>query len=250
MSTLSPDEALADVFVLLADSMRPGYDIVDTLDLLVEASTTFTSAVEAGILLVGADGRLHVAASSTECASDVEESQLGVGGGPCSDAIRTGQGIDVPLIPAEQARWPEFVAIAQAKGFNAAHAIPMRLRSQTLGGLNLFSTQPGSLSDRDQALAETFAQLATISILQHQTLTDHGIVNAQLQRALDSRVIIEQAKGVLAQQYGLEMDAAFALLRNHSRRTSSGLRHTARQIVSHGLDIGEDPPASFEPAGR
>jgi GAF domain-containing protein len=249
MSPLSPDAALADVFVLLADSLRPGYDIVDTLDLLVEASTTFTSAVEAGILLIGAEGRLHVAASSTERASDVEESQLGVDGGPCSDAIRAGQGIDVPLIPAEKERWPEFVATAQAKGFNAAHAIPMRLRAQTLGGLKLFSTRPGSLSDRDQALAETFAQIATISIVQHQTITDHGIVNAQLQRALDSRVIIEQAKGVLAQQYGLEMDAAFALLRNHARRSSSGMSHVAKQIVSHGLDIGGDRPAAFEPSG-
>jgi len=250
MSLFTAETALSDVLVSLAESLRPGYDVVDTLDLLVQASTTYTSAAEAGILLLDAEGRLRVAASSTERTADVEESQLGAQGGPCSDAIATGQGIDVPVITAAAKKWPEFVSTARARGFLAAHAIPMRLRSQTLGGLNLFSARTGALSDRDQALAETFAQLATISIVQHQTISEHGIVSAQLQRALDSRVIIEQAKVVLAQQHGVPIDDAFALLRNYARRTSSGLKHVATQVVSHGLDIGSDRPAAYEPTGR
>ena len=237
------------MFVLLADSLRPGYDVVDTLDLLVEASTTFASAVEAGILLVDADGNLHVGASSTERASDLEEAQMGVTGGPCRQAIETGQNVEVPDISAEANRWPEFVATARARGFHSAHAIPMRLRTQTLGGLNLFSARPGALSDRDQALAETFAQLATISIVQHQIITDQGIVTAQLQRALDSRIIVEQAKGVLAQQHGIAIDEAFGLLRNHARRTSSGLKQVANQIVSHGLEIGGERRGPLETTG-
>jgi GAF domain-containing protein len=237
MSSPATDTALADVFVMLADSLRSGYDTLDTLDLLVEASTTFTSAVEAGILLADAEGRLHVAASSTERSAAVEEAQMGVNGGPCAEAIQAGTTVDVPVIEATRGTWPEFVATARARGFLAAHAIPLRLRSQTLGGLNLFSARTGALSDGDQALAEALAQIATISIVQHQTVTEHGLLNAQLQRALDSRIVIEQAKGVISQQRAISIDSAFALLRSHARSSSTGLKQIANQVVNDGFVI-------------
>jgi GAF domain-containing protein len=237
MSPFNADATLADVFVLLADTLRPGYDIVDTLDLLVKASTTFTSAAEAGILLVDASGALRVGASSTERTSEVEEAQMGVGGGPCSDAVQSGQEVEVENIADMGDMWPEFVSTARARGFHAAHAFPMQLRAQSLGGLNLFSAHVGSFSDRDAALARGFAQIATIGIIQHQTIGERETVASHLQRALESRIVIEQAKGVIAAQHDITMDYAFTLLRRHARRTSTGLRSIADQVVSRRLTI-------------
>jgi GAF domain-containing protein len=239
MSPFTADATLADVFVLLADTLRPGYDIVDTLDLLVKASTAFTSAAEAGILIVDASGALRVGASSTERTSDVEEAQMGVDGGPCSEAVRTGNEVAVENIADTEHEWPEFVATARARGFHAAHAFPMQLRAQSLGGLNLFSTHTGALSDRDAALARGFAQIATIGIIQHQTIGERQTVASHLQRALESRIVIEQAKGVIAAQHDITMDRAFTLLRRHARRTSTGLRTIADQVVSRRLSIAD-----------
>lgn len=230
-----PDAGLGDVIVSLADSLRPGYDVVDTLDLLVEAATTFTPAVEAGVLLVGSDGKLHVAASSAERASDIEEAQMGVDGGPCVDAIAAGGPVEIVDIDAEAWRWPAFAITARSRGIRAAHAIPMKLRTQTLGGLNLFSDRPGFLGDRDFAVASALTQIATISIVQHRSSSGQSATIAQLQHALDSRVLIEQAKGVISQQRGVPMDEAFGLLRTHSRRKQLGLHDIAAQIVERQL---------------
>jgi hypothetical protein len=229
------DVPLSDVLVAMADSLKPGYDIVDTLDLLVEAATAFTGAVEAGVLLIGSDARLHVGASSAERASDVEEAQMGVDSGPCIDAIETGLPVEVADIDAEAWKWPEFAATARARGFRAVHAIPLQLRSQTLGGLNMFSDVPEALGDRDFAVASALAQIATISIVQHRSSSGQDATIAQLQRALDSRVVIEQAKGVISQQRGVPMDEAFSLLRTHSRRQQAGLKDIAAKIVERQL---------------
>jgi hypothetical protein len=235
MTVEQQDVALSAMFVSLADSLKPGHDIIDTLHLLVEAATTFTSAVEAGVLLVGSDGRLYVAASSAERASDVEEAQLGVDGGPCVDAIRSGTPVEVPDIRSEAWKWPAFAMTAETRGFAAVHAVPMRLRTLTLGGVNLFSPNTGTLPDHDFAIASALAQVATISIVQHRSISGQGDVNAQLQRALDSRVVIEQAKGVVSQQRGVPIDEAFVLLRSHSRRNQTGLQEVAAQIVERRL---------------
>jgi GAF domain-containing protein len=237
MTTLKPGSNLADVFVMLADSLRDDYDVIDTMDLLVQAATHFTSAVEAGILLRDAEGNLHVVASTSERASDVEEAQLGADEGPCLASIQSGEPVEVPDIVAESTKWPRFTFAAKARGLQSAHAIPLRLRTQVLGGLNLFSDRPGLFSDRDAAIALALAQVATISILQNQTITNQGVVAAQLQHALDSRVIIEQAKGVLAHQHGVAMDRAFALLRSHARNNNIGLRAVADQVVNDRLVI-------------
>jgi GAF domain-containing protein len=236
MTVLGPDSKLADIFVMLADSLRDNYDVVDTMDLLVQAATSFTSAVEAGILLRDSEGN-HVVASTSERASDVEEAQLGADEGPCLASIESGEPVEVPDIAAASDKWPRFASVAEARGLRSAHAIPLRLRANVLGGLNLFSDRAGSFSDHDAALAMALAQVATISIVQSRTITNQGILTTQLQQALDSRVIIEQAKGVLAHQHGVGMDRAFALLRNHARSNNLGLRAIADQVVNNRLTI-------------
>jgi GAF domain-containing protein len=237
MTSSHHDVELADAFVLLADSLRAGHDIVDTMDTLVEASVRFTSATQAGILLADEAGVLHVVASSNERTSDIEEAQLGFDEGPCLDCIETGQPIEVTDLAVAAERWPRFVALAQARGFDAVHASPLHLRGQTFGAMNLFSVGPDAFSDQDAALAMALAQVATISLVQHQTIRSQGNVNDQLQRALESRVLIEQAKGVLAQRHGVPIDAAFTLLRTHARTSQSRLHDIADRVVSGRLAI-------------
>lgn len=237
MGGLPHNTELADVFVMLADSLRSDFGVVDTMDLLVQASTTFTGAVEAGILLRDARGKLHVVASSSERASEVEEAQLGADEGPCLDSIETGEPVEVPDIATRAEEWPRFAAMAESRGLRAAHTIPLRLRTEVLGGLNLFSSQVGLMDERDAALALALAQIATISIIQRQTIDNSGAVSEQLQRALDSRIIIEQAKGVVAQQRGIGVDGAFALLRNHARSNNLGLHVIADRVVNRRLTI-------------
>jgi GAF domain-containing protein len=234
----SPREVeLADAFVLLADSLRAGHDVVDTMDILVQTSVRFTSATQAGLLLADADGVLHVVASTNERTSEVEEAQLGFDEGPCLDCIKSGEPIEVVDLSQTSDRWPRFVARALASGFTAVHASPLRLRDQTFGAMNLFSTGPDAFSDRDTALALALTQVATISLVQHQTIRQQGSVNDQLQRALDSRILIEQAKGVLAQRHGVPIDAAFVLLRTHARASSLRLHDVANLVVTQGLSL-------------
>jgi hypothetical protein len=231
------DLQLAEVFVHLADSLQAGHDVVDVMDALAQAATRFTAATDAGILLVDSGGVLHVVASTNECTSDVEEAQLGYDQGPCLDCFRTGKAVEIPDLSKERGRWPQFVTIAESRGMRAAHTFPLRLRDDIFGAMNLFSPTPGLLSDWDSALAAAFAQVAAIGLVQKQTDRDHMVVTNQLQDALDSRVLIEQAKGVLAQRHGVPIDAAFVLLRNHARTNSSRLRDIADGIVNRGLTV-------------
>jgi transcriptional regulator with GAF, ATPase, and Fis domain len=228
---------LSEVFVSLADSLRADHDVVDTLDLLIQASTTFTSAAEAGIVLADGAGRLHVMASSSERASAVEEAQLGAKEGPCFEAFTTGSVVEIPHITATRDRWPEFVAATQQRGLFAAHAVPLQVRGQVLGAMNLFSAAPGALSDRESIIIEAMANVATISVVQTQTRNRDAALAEQLQHALNSRVVIEQAKGVLAHRHNIAMDAAFAILRNHARRHGNKLADTARQVISAHLPL-------------
>jgi GAF domain-containing protein len=237
MDAVDREADLVSVFVQLADSLQTTREVVDTMDVLVQGSTSFTSAAEAGIMLVGADGKLHVIASTSERAVDVEEAQLGASEGPCLDAFQTGESVEVPDIAAERERWPRFTAVAGDRGFRAAHATPLRLRNHALGGINLFSLENGALSNRDTVLVQAMAEMATISIVNTQLAQRSASINDQLQRALDTRVIIEQAKGVLAERHNIGMDGSFALIRNHSRTTGTKLREIADQIVHRTLSI-------------
>jgi GAF domain-containing protein len=231
MEAADREQSVVEALTSLADSLTTDADIVDVMDELVQAATTLTSATEAGILLADSDGRLHVVASTGERASAIEEAQLGSDEGPCLEAFHTGVPVEVPNIAESRDRWPTFAEIAATRGFRSAHAVPLQLRGEALGGLNLFSPVSGRLSDRDLALTEAFAQVAIIGIAQQQVVDKHVILTAQLKYALESRVLIEQAKGVIAQRHGITIDAAFLLLRTHARSHRLKLHGLAQSVV-------------------
>ncbi len=219
-----------DIFSTLADSLA-GADVLDVLADLVHASTRLTSASEGGIVLVDGAGDLHVVASTSERAADVEEAQLGTLEGPCLDCVRDGVVVEVPDLDDRLESWPRFSRIAEESGFRAVHATPLQLRGRTLGSICLFSSEPGALSDRDAALVQTLADMATLSILQQHALDRSTALGDQLQRALDSRVVIEQAKGAIAQRLGISVDQAFGLLRRQARSTSRRLHDVAEEAL-------------------
>ncbi|MFT2690736.1 GAF and ANTAR domain-containing protein [Clavibacter zhangzhiyongii] len=228
MTEHEPD--LRSVFTALADSLVAS-DIVQALNDLVGACVDHTSATEGGIVLADRDGVLHVIASTSERAADVEEAQLGAHAGPCLDCVRDGEAVEVPDLDDMLQEWPEFARIAEDRGFRAVHATPMRLRGRTLGSLCLFAPTPGPLSDRDAALVQTLADAATLSVLQQDAIHRGQALSDQLQQALDSRVVIEQAKGALAHRLGVTPDEAFAHLRRQARSTGRRIHDVAAEVV-------------------
>ncbi|MEY9951567.1 ANTAR domain-containing protein [Leifsonia sp. EB34] len=236
MRAQSKAHQLAEAFVTLADTMVDEYDVVDLLQTVVELCSSLLDATDAGILLPNSTGELEVAASSSERSRLIGLLQLGEGEGPCVDAYRTGLLVTVDNIAATYARWPSFATVAAESGYASMHAIPLRLRKETIGSLNLFRDRVGGFSADDAVTARALADGATIGILHERSLRESNIARSQLQRALDSRVIIEQAKGVIAHTQNVDMDTAFQLIRAHARNSRTRLSEVARQIVEHPFD--------------
>lgn len=226
---------LLGTFVALADSLVDDFDVVDLLQRLVDDCISLFDASAAGILLLSPSGELEVIASTSERSELVELMQLRAGAGPCVEAATTGEVVSVDDIDQISDRWPAFAADARASGFSSIHAIPLRLRNSTLGSLNLLRDEPGALDAADAAAAQALADIATITILQQRLVEESAIAQAQLQRALYSRVVIEQAKGYLAQRQNIDMDEAFARIRSHARSTQSRISVVAADIVAGRL---------------
>lgn len=226
---------LAAAFVSLADTLVDDYDIIDLLDRLVSFSVELLAAQAAGIMLADHQGNLRVAAVSNEETETIELLQLQSRQGPCMDCVRCAAPVSVSDLAQGGQRWPRFVAALQHGAFRSVHALPLRLRGHAVGGLNLFHREPGALPDTDLALGQALADVATIGILQERAIRHGEILTEQLQTALNSRVIIEQAKGVLAERGNLSMDAAFTRLRGHARGHNQPLSQLARQIVDGTL---------------
>lgn len=223
-------------FVALADTLVDDYDIADLLHTLVRQCVTLLDVAAAGLTLVDERGSLQVLASSTEQARLIELFQLNIDEGPCVECF-TGQApVLVADIAAQSARWPRFAVEAARDGFASVHALPLRLRKQTIGALNLFGHHTGELGADDLELAQGLADTATIGILQERAIRRGEILSEQLQTALNSRVIIEQAKGVLAVVGRLAMDDAFTVLRDYARGTNSRLSEVARALADRKLD--------------
>ncbi|MES2093286.1 MAG: GAF and ANTAR domain-containing protein [Actinomycetota bacterium] len=237
MRKLSRESRLSAAFVAAADTLTADYDVVDLLHTLVTECTEILDAQAGGLMLVDSVGQLQVVASTSERADLVEVMQLAAGAGPCVDCFTSGTVVSVPDIQASTGDWPAFRLAAGQPGFKSVHATPMRLRGEVIGTMNLFGTAVGRLKRRDAAVAQALADVATIGILHERITAKSQVVTEQLQRALDSRVLIEQAKGVLSQSAGLSMDEAFLVLRSYARNHNLTLRVVAEGVATRTLDV-------------
>lgn len=236
--------ALADHFVSLADTMVDDFDVVDLMDQLVATSVELLAIDAAGLMLRDARGDLKVVASSSEESRLLELFQLQAREGPCYESVSSGRPVAVESISAAATRWPRFVPQAEALGFTSLYSVPLGLRDQVVGGLNLFRTATPALSPDEQRMANALAAIATIGLLQQRAVSRATQLADQLQRALDSRVVIEQAKGVLAEYGGVDMDAAFSSMRGFARSSNERLSEVADSVVRRSIPLDAIVPAA------
>lgn len=159
------------------------------------------------------------------------------GASPCVDAYRSGAVVTLSDIAKKGSAYPEFQAAAVSQGFQSVHAVPMRFRTETIGALNLFRERPGVLRIEDRVVGQALADVATISFLHERAAHKNATVNAQLQRALNSRVLIEQAKGVIATRNNTNMDEAFKRLREHAHSHQDPLDLSAARVINNLVTI-------------
>jgi len=235
-ATVQDAGALAETFVMLADTLVDDYDVVDFLHALANACVGLLRASAAGILLVDQRGGLAVVASSTEESRLLEVFQLQANEGPCLDCITGGAAVSSRDLGRDVKRWPRFVPAADAAGFRSVVAVPLRLRTEVIGGLNLFYAEAQPVLASEQRVAQALADVATIGILQQRATHRSAVLAEQLQQALNSRVAIEQAKGILAERNGVGMDAAFGTLRRHARDHNTKLTEVAIAVVRGDID--------------
>ena len=225
------DQRVAEAFVEMADTLVDDFDLMDFLHRVTVRCADVLDVSAAGLLLTDQRGALRVVAASTEQTRLLELLQIQTDEGPCPECFHTGRPVALADLTAAADRWPRFVAEALKIGFGSAHALPMRLRSDIIGALNLFTIQPGALPARTLHLGQALADVATIALLQARAIDHRDTLAEQLQTALNSRIIIEQAKGVIAERRQLDVDSSFTLLRNAARSSNRRLSDLARAIV-------------------
>lgn len=240
---MSREDVLARSMVELADTLVDDFDIVELLTTLSDRCVDVLDIAAAGIMLAPSGGELQVMTSSSEAMRVVELFELQSQEGPCLDCYRSGRPVVNQDLATMDGRWPRFAPVAVEAGFRAADAIPMRLRGQVIGALNLFRTETGSLTSEDVSAAQALADIATIAILQHRRAVEAQLVNEQLTSALTSRISIEQAKGMIAEHDNGTVDEAFVRLRRHVRNHSLRLADAARDIVNGAIELDSLDPA-------
>jgi GAF domain-containing protein len=230
-------QLLSATFVELADTLVVGFDVIDFLHMLTDRSAQLLDVSASGLLLADPRGELRVVAASSERARLLELFQLQSDQGPCLECFRSGRPVTAADLNLEAQRWPEFTHAALDVGFQGVQAVPMRLRDQVIGALNLFRATTGPFDPEDIRLAQAFADVATISLLHERSLRLSEALNEQLQTALNSRVTIEQAKGKLAERLQIDMDKSFNILRNYARSRNRPLSDLARAFVDGSEEL-------------
>ncbi len=229
------ESLMTRTLVELADTLVDDFDVVELLTRLTDRCVEVLDVAAAGLMLVSPGGDLRVMASSSEAMRVLELFELQSEEGPCPDSYRTGGPILNRRLATAGGLWPRFAPRALQAGFRSVHALPMHLRDRTIGALNLFRTDEGGLQEADVSAAQAFADVATIAILQHEVAGQAKLVNEQLQHAFHTRIVIEQAKGVVAERAGLDMEQSFTRLRNHARNHNLRLVDVAQSVVDGTL---------------
>jgi GAF domain-containing protein len=234
---MTREERLARVFVELADTLVAHFDVIEFLHTLADRSVELLGVDAVGLMLADQRGQLRVIAASAEPARLAEVFALQFSEGPCIDSFRTGQQLvnldDVHM----QERWPAFWAAAVDLGFRSSHALPMRLRDNVIGSFNLFDRASSVLTSDDVALGQALADVATIGLLQERAGRRKDVLAEQLQTALQSRIVIEQAKGVLAERSGISPDEAFVVIRTYARGQGKNLTDVATAVLDNTLQL-------------
>jgi len=225
-------DRLAEVFVEVADTLVDDFDVIEFLESLTRHTAEVSDTASAGLLLTDPHGQLQYMASSSNSVKLLELFQLQYQEGPCLDCFRTGTAVVNSNLHQAGERWPLFAPRAVEAGFQSVHAFPLRHRQKVIGALNLFSTDVGDLKPTDVRIIQCLADIATIGLLQERTIRSAEILTEQLQSALNSRITIEQAKGVLARTHGVGVDAAFDLMRGYARNNNLRLSDVARAVVT------------------
>ncbi len=225
------EEALVRSLVEMADTLVDDYDVVDLLTGLADRCVELLGVAAAGVMLASPDGELRLVASSSEAMRVLEVFELQAQEGPCLDAYRTGERVEHEHLRAGAGRWPRFATVALEAGFQSAFALPLRLRHMTIGAMNLFHAEPAPMDERDVIVARAFADLATISVIQHRAATESQ---------LTSRVVVEQAKGVISERAGIDLADAFERLRSHARNHNLRLTEVAQAAIQGTLDLFTD----------
>lgn len=236
---MSREARVADVFVELADSLLTDFDVTEFLTALASGVVELLPVDSAGVLLARPDGSIRVVAASSEEAELLEMYELQNGAGPCLECHRTGEPIVNASVSSADARWPGFGAAARAQGFVLVHALPLRYGDRLIGTLNMMAIREDVLRPDDSKLARALADVATITLLQHRAMVDSDKQTAQLSSALTSRVVIEQANGVLAEAGSVDMETAFRALRRHARDRNLRLASVAASVVDHSITAAE-----------
>jgi GAF domain-containing protein len=240
---MSREALLVRTLVELADTLVEDFDVVEALTRLTDRCVELFDISAAGVMLVSPEGDLRVVASSSEAMRVVELFELQAQEGPCPECFHTGQPVvDTDLVSGEHG-WPAFAPVALEAGFRSVYAVPMRLRGEPVGALNLFGTEAGGLDEADAVVARALADVATIAVVQHRAARHAQVVTEQLNHALNSRVVIEQAKGVLAERTGLDMDRAFSRLRGYARSHNLRLSDVAQSLIDGRLGLAALPAA-------
>ncbi|GCD39543.1 MULTISPECIES: GAF and ANTAR domain-containing protein [Streptomyces] len=237
---MTREEQLLAAMVEAVDTLVDDFDLIDFLHQLCDRCNELLDVTAVGVMLADPNGRLHLIAASDEHTRLLELFALQTDQGPCVECHRSGVArLNIDLrVSAQVAAFPLFAERACQTGFTTTHALPMRLRQQIVGAMNLFDVREQKLSDPDARVAQALADVATIAILQHRTIVHGNVERAQLKAALSSRIVIEQAKGILTERWDTDLDTAFNALRQHARRHQLRLTTMCRQLIDGSLDTG------------
>ena len=251
MDATAREKRISAAFVTVADVLTTDFDSVELLHTLVNDCVEILDMDAGGLMLADSAGELHLMTSTSEQAQFVEVMQMAADSGPCIDCFNTGTAVIVGDIAQDASHWPDFRRVALEHKFHSMLATPMKLRGKVIGTMNLFSVTAGEISARNAAVAQALADVATIGILQERVIREGQLVEEQLHRALDSRIIIiEQAKGLIASALSMTVDEAFALLRKYARDRNLTIRSVAERVSNRELAAAEMATSSANVPGQ